>query len=219
MHDPHLLTAVIAVVYASLAAVDGLWLHLWRYRLHRHAPREHAIHTLRALLFPGVVALLLMGWATGPLLWCGMLVALIDLAVVAWDAAVETRTRTFQHGLPAGEAALHTLLQALHATLLVTAVAERPWSAWTLTPAAEPGPGTPATVLFLGVLVGSVMVAVVHLVLLRSAHPQMHRALSESATTLVSAVGPGSRSIRSVRPILWRRRLSMRRRLHGRSWG
>jgi hypothetical protein len=216
MHDPHLLTAVIAVVYASLAAVDGLWLHLWRYRLHRHARREHAIHTLRAMLFPGVVVLLLMGWTTGPLLWCGTLMALVDLAVVAWDAAVETRTRDFQHGLPAGEAALHTLLQALHATVLVAAMAARPWSAWTLSATAEPGPGMPATVLFIGVLVGSVMVAVVHAVLLRSPHPRVQGPLLDDTTTLVPVGGSGTRSGRPARSILWRRRLTARRRLHGR---
>lgn len=165
MNDPHLLTACFALVYALCAGIDGVWLHLWRYRLHVHARREHGVHTLRAILFPGVVALLFMGWTTGFLLWCGTTLAVVDLVVVAFDAAMETHTRTFQHGLPPGEAALHTVLQALHAVVLTCAIAVRPWSAWTIHPTFESGPGTLATMIFLGILFGSVIIAVVHVYL------------------------------------------------------
>lgn len=168
MDDPHLSTATLAAVYAVLAAIDGLWLHLWCYRLHRTAPQEHRIHTARAVLFSAVVPLLLMGWASGPLLWCGALLAVADLALVAWDAAIETRTRAFQRGLPAGEAALHTVLQALHAVVLASAVMARPWSAWMPGGAAGPGPGAWSQALLVLVAAGSVLVAVVHLLLLRS---------------------------------------------------
>ncbi len=169
MADPHLLTAIIALVYAVLTTIDGVWLHLWRYQLHRHAPAEHALHTARAILFSGVVLLLLMGWAHGPLLWFGALLALADLALVAWDAALETRSRAFQHGLPAGEAALHTLLQALHAVVLVCAVAVRPWEVWSGAPLNEPAPGATAHLLLLLVLSGSVSIALIHLALM---HPR-----------------------------------------------
>lgn len=165
MTDPHFITAMLALVYALCAAIDGVWLHLWRYRLHLYAPAEHAVHTLRALLFPAVVLLLLMGWATGPWLWCGAVIALLDLLLVARDAAMETRSRDFQHGLPAGEAALHTVLQALHAAVLTCAVAARPWSAWTLMPASEKGPGVAAQMGLGAVLFGSIVVAIIHVVL------------------------------------------------------
>lgn len=215
MDDPHLLTAVLAALYAVLAALDGLWLHLWRYRLHRHAPREHAVHTVRALLFPGVVLLVLMGWATGPLLWLGALLAVADLAVVAWDAALETRTRTFQRGLPAGEAALHTVLQALHAVVLIVAVAIRPWSAWTLTPAPEAGPGLIATVLLVGVLGGSVVVAVVHAVLVRRGHLVVGNTGIRAEMMEAAAPPRTSRHVRMPSARRVQRRALLRRRFHG----
>lgn len=170
MDDPHLVTAILAVAYAMLATIDGVWLHLWRYRLYRHAPAEHAIHTVRAVLFCAVVALLLMGWTHGLLLWCGVLIAVVDLGLVAWDAAMETRSRTFQHGLPAGEAALHTVLQALHVSLLVWAVTIRPWPVWSGVRMSEEPPGPVAQLLLLLVLCGCVVVALIHLALLRPSY-------------------------------------------------
>lgn len=167
MNDPHVVTAILALAYATLAAIDGLWLHLWRYRLHHRAPAEHALHTARAVLFSAVVALLLMGWTHGLLLWCGLLIALADLGLVAWDAAMETRTRAFQRGLPPGEAALHTLLQALHAGLLVWAVTIRPWPVWSGVRMNEATPGPMAQLLLLVVLGGCVVVALIHVALLR----------------------------------------------------
>lgn len=189
MDDPHLPTAVIAVVYAALATFDGLWLHLWRYRLHHHAPGEHLIHTLRAVLFSGVVVLLLMGWASGPALWCGALLAVADLALVAWDAALETRSRSFQHGLPAREAALHTVLQALHVAVLVSAVAARPWSAWTIAGEAGPPPGAWSQALLLVVLGGSLLVALVHVIL--AVHPDASWPLERLAQRRSGHGGPG----------------------------
>ena len=170
MDDPHLVTAVLAVAYAILAAIDGVWLHLWRYRLYRHAPGEHALHTVRAVLFIGVVALLLMGWTHGFLLWCGVLLAVADLGLVAWDAALETRSRSFQRGLPAGEAALHTVLQVLHASVLVWAITIRPWPAWSGVLVVEASPGPVAHLLLLAVLAGGVVVALIHLALLRPSY-------------------------------------------------
>ncbi|HEX3133585.1 MAG TPA: hypothetical protein VHX44_08370 [Planctomycetota bacterium] len=218
MTDPHLITALLTLLYALVAAVDGLWLHLWRYRLHVRAPTEHAVHTLRAVLFPIVVATLLMGWATGVVLWLGALITALDLLLVARNAAMETHTRDFQHGLPAGEAALHTLLQALHATVLSCAIAVRPWSAWTTASPTEVAPGALAHWIFVVVLVGSSAVAVIHVVLSargarvaaamgmmsRTMRRKMERHLQRTATTS-SARSP-------ARLLVRRRHLTLRRR-------
>lgn len=218
MNDPHLFTAVFTVIYAMIAAIDGLWLHLWRYRLHVHAPAEHAVHTLRSLLFPVIVLLLLMGWATGPWLWCGAAIAAADLLLVARDAAMETRSRDFQRGLPAGEAALHTLLQALHAVVLTCAVAARPWSAWTTTSTIESAPSALAQTIFLVVLSGSIVVAIIHVVLYvrgpRSMPTSRAARLRNGGTP--AHVRAATTPVRWPTPLLiWRRRSLQRRRLPG----
>jgi hypothetical protein len=165
--DLHLATALLLCLYAGLGGIDGLWLHLVVYRLHRHAPREHRIHTVRAVLMPAIILLFISPAASGGWLWMGAALALVDLGMVAWDAAVETASRRFQHGLPPGEAALHTVLQALHAVVLVLAVAGHPWSAWRIPAGMAPAPAPLAAALLALVLLGSLGYAAVHLWLLR----------------------------------------------------
>lgn len=165
MTDPHLLTATLIAIYAIGALFDGVWLHLARYRLHLVARREHALHTARALLFPALLLLVLWGDTSGPVFWFGLALVLVDFALVAWDAAAETRTRAFQHGLPAGEAALHTILHALHVAALASALAVRPLGAWSGT-VELPAPEGLTWLLLTGVLAGAVVVALLHALLL-----------------------------------------------------
>lgn len=165
MADPHLLTAALIAVYALGALFDGVWLHLVRYRLHLVARREHALHTARALLFPALLLLVLWGDTSGPALWLGLALVLADFVLVAWDAAAETRTRSFQHGLPAGEAALHTILHAVNVAALASALAARPRAAWSGT-VDLPAPDGLAWLLLAGVLAGAVVVALLHALLL-----------------------------------------------------
>jgi hypothetical protein len=150
-----------ALVYVSLGAVDALWLHLWRYRLHRMAPQEHRLHTLRTLLMPPVI-LLVAGPGAGVWLWFGVACAIVDLALVAWDAATEHTTRRFQDGLPAGEAALHTVLQALHAVVLVVGVAAKPAEAWRSGSVPVFSVTDLTGLLLLGLVAGSLAVAALH---------------------------------------------------------
>ena len=46
--------------FATLSSIDGLYLHLWRLRLHQRPDsyREHLWHTARAILFAPTVVLL-----------------------------------------------------------------------------------------------------------------------------------------------------------------
>ena len=80
---------------AVLAAVDGLYIHLWRLRLHERPEcrREHLLHTARALLFPlGLV--LVYGYDTaGGWLLLGVGVVVVDTALEAWDTFEESASR------------------------------------------------------------------------------------------------------------------------------
>ena len=63
-----------------LAAVDGLYIHLWRLRLHARPEtrREHWLHTARALLFPPVLLGLFALPTGGVCLWTAITAAVLD---------------------------------------------------------------------------------------------------------------------------------------------
>lgn len=160
------LVLTLACGYALLAMIDGLWIHFVRLGLHRNpnSRREHGLHTARAALFPGILLLVVNPHAAGAYLWFGVVLTCIDFALVAWDAAEETTSRKFMRGLPAYEASLHTVLQALHAVLMAAALLMRPSASWWASGALGFPGGWPG--LILGALVaGGVAVFGLHALL------------------------------------------------------
>ena len=88
-----------------LGTVDGIYLHLWRYRLYaRSASRhEHRLHTGAAVLF-AVTLPTLFRWETGGLLlWAGIALVAVDLVVSIVDMLSEDDSRADLGGLPTGE--------------------------------------------------------------------------------------------------------------------
>ena len=61
----HLMSAatVFLMIFGLVAAVDGLYLHLWKYRLYARpeSRREHKLHTAQGALFVPVVFFLFYG--------------------------------------------------------------------------------------------------------------------------------------------------------------
>lgn len=168
-------TAVVLVVFAVLAVVDGLYLHLWKFRLHARlgAAVEHWIHTLRVLLSIPVLLFVLAGDTVGPALWLGVGFAVVDLGVWLWDAAVERTSRDFQGGLPGYEFGLHVVLTALHVGALILALVARPASAWawnaTLTASHAAAAAPLHDLVWHMLLPGTVLLAALHVALLRPA--------------------------------------------------
>lgn len=169
MYDLHLASAILLAAFAGLAAIDGLFLHLWRYRLHAvaSARKEHLLHTIHAVLFIPMLLLVFNGQSSGVSLWLGGAVALAGLVVVAWDSVHELTSRRFQGGLPPGEATLHALLHTLQIGAVVLSLAARPVSAWSLEadPLALTNAGA-ASWVAMQVLPGAIIVALVHIALL-----------------------------------------------------
>lgn len=169
MHDLQLASAILLGTFALLAAIDGLYLHLWRYRLHAVpvAREEHVLHTVHGLLFVPMLLLVFSGQSSGLELWLGAAVALAGLAVVVWDSVHELTSRRFQGGLPAGEATLHALLHTLQISAVALSLASRPASAWSLDAVAVPLTANgPAAWVAIQVLPGAIVVALVHVILL-----------------------------------------------------
>lgn len=161
------LAVILLLPLAGLAAIDGVYLHLWRLRLHERPEcrREHLLHTARALLFPAGLTLVYGYAATGSWLLLGLLVVAADTALEAWDTFEEPESRRALGGLSSGEALLHLVLVTLRAGSLALALAARPASAWSWSAAGSLGP----TEAWHGVVVhqlllpGAVLVAALHI--------------------------------------------------------
>jgi hypothetical protein len=175
------LAVLLLVPLGALAALDGLYFHLVRFRLHERPEcrREHLLHTARALLFPPAL-LLLYGFETaGWLLFTGAALAAADTALEAWDTFEEPASRRAQGGLTAFEALLHVALVTLRAGSLALVLASLPEASWSFAAAARLESIAPwqSLVVHQGLLPGSIFVALLHVALawrgrsLPAAHP------------------------------------------------
>lgn len=157
----------LLVVFALFAAVDGLYLHLWRYRLHerQESQREHWLHTVRGLLFPGILATLFLAPPRGGVLWLGLALVALDQAVELWDMLSERDSRASLGGLSSFEYALHVLLTTVRVAAITLALAAVPAEGWLL--GAPPVPGHPAAVRAVveGLLPGALVLAGLHVLL------------------------------------------------------
>lgn len=168
MIDPTLADAgaVLLAVFAALAAVDGLYIHLWRLRLHARPEtrREHWLHTARAVLFPPVLLGLFALPTGGVFLWAAIAAAALDLAAGLWDVAIERASRAQLGGLGTAEYMVHIAVSMAHSGALALALAARPAAAWSLAapPLLDaPMPGLSAALAW-ALLPGAVILGALH---------------------------------------------------------
>jgi hypothetical protein len=175
------LAVLLLVPLGLLAAVDGLYLHLWRLRLHERpeSRREHLLHSARAVLFAPCLALVYGFESAGGWLWAGVALAVVDTALEGWDTFEEPGSRRAIGGLTAAEALLHVVLVTLRAVSLVLVLISLPAAAWSWST-----PGTlrevepwQAIVVWTGLLPGATGVAALHVVLaVRTRHARLRTA-------------------------------------------
>lgn len=160
------LAAALMVVFAGLAFFDGVYLHLWRYRLFERddTRREHILHTLRAMLFPVWLYLLFgvrsFGWA----LIAAVAVAGLDLLVQMGDMWEESRARKRFGGLSRGEYILHVWLTAIHSVGLALTLVARPVGDYSAPFALAPAANFSNEVTWL-LLPGAIGIAALHVIL------------------------------------------------------
>ncbi len=185
MVNPALATAAVVALqlFVVLSTIDGVYVHLWRLRLHRRPAsyREHLWHTARALLFAPVVAIVFAMPSAGPLLWLGVGLALADQGAGIADALSERDSRATLGGLGRGEYALHVALVAVHATALTLALAARPTAAWSPAAPMTMGAWTALDLLVAGPLVGGLAVAALHVALAWRHRPALGCCAAEAA--------------------------------------
>jgi hypothetical protein len=166
-------SAVLLLLFTAVASADGLYLHLWRYRLHRRPAsiHEHRLHTANAVLFPPLCFLLYCVQPAGLWLWLATALTLASLALEVIDVRCEHQSRADMGGLGRDEYLMHFLMSALRSAAVVPLLVSAPGEAWG--PDRTALTARPLWLLLVGaaVAVPAVGAALVHLVLCLPARP------------------------------------------------
>lgn len=162
---------VFLVLFAAVGAYDGLYLHLWKYRLYAREESlyEHKLHTAVAFLFVPVVWLLFSGNFGGLALWTAVIFVIVSFVVELMDVLEENDSRASLGGLSREEYAAHVVAITSRVAAVALALAAKPLAAWSLSSPLVLGAEYPDWLTFVGeqVLFGNVAVGALHLWLMR----------------------------------------------------
>ena len=160
-------------LFMVLGAVDLFYFHIWKYKLHTRVESrfEHKLHMAFAFLMVPVAYLLYYqnfgGWA----LWAGVFFVTAALSTELLDVFSENDSRASVGGLSTREYALHVVLTILKVASFAFLFASKPAEAWSLSsPPLLGSYGWIGEMMALKVMVGSGLVAILHLALL---HPRV----------------------------------------------
>ena len=159
------LAVLTLLAFAAVAAIDGVWLHLWKLRLHARAASyaEHLWHTASAVLFVPTVALLFVAQPSGALLWVAIALLIATHLVEVFDVRAERESRRELGGLSRFELSIHVAAVASRTIAIAALLLAQPMGIWTGTAS----PSLPPIVAATGMLVtiGATAIAMLHLVL------------------------------------------------------
>lgn len=116
MESAFLIMTILIALYSVLALFDGVFLHLYKYKLHENPESkfEHLTHTVRAFLFSGILLTLFINIDTNRFFYLGIFLLGLDVLVLILDAYSEKDSRKFMGGLPRWEYILHLLVNGFH---------------------------------------------------------------------------------------------------------
>ena len=162
---------VFLKLFMIVGAVDMFYYHMWKYKLHvRPESRfEHKTHMAFAFLMVPIAFFLYYQDFGGYALWAGVIFVAVALVVEMLDVFSEGDSRASIGGLTTGEYALHVTATVLKATSFAFIFASKPLSAWSLeSPYLLGSYGSMGEMMALQVMVGSFVIAVLHLALLNN---------------------------------------------------
>ncbi len=160
-----IVATVFLGLFGLLAALDGLYFHLWKYRLYARAESayEHMLHTIRAFLFVPIVFLLFYGDFQGWALWTGVAFIIADVVVEIVDVLDENDSRRKIGGLSSIEYATHVVATTARVAAFVLALAAKPAAAWSLNTPLSAGMGDSLTNLVaVNVVAANLLVGLLH---------------------------------------------------------
>lgn len=160
-----LLSTVLLEVFAVLALIDGVYIHLIRLGLPSR-PRswmEHVWHTFSALLFLPIVLTVFLAPTAGIVLWTGVALVAALYWVEFHDVRAERESRADLGGLSRFELTLHVVLILTRTVAVILALASRPVEAWSSfsTPVIGAHPDW-VTLLVAPLIPGALLIAAVH---------------------------------------------------------
>lgn len=161
--------SVFLVLFLLVATIDGLYFHLWKYKLFTRAESiyEHKLHTIRAFLFIPIVFFLFYTNFGGIALWTGIAFILLDLAVEMLDIFTENDSRASLGGLTSLEYAVHVTATTFRIAAISFILAAKPVSAWSLSSPLIIGEySSLISMNAINTMIGNLLVGVLHLLLL-----------------------------------------------------
>lgn len=163
-----LISSGLLVAFAILSVFDGVYFHLWKFRLQEREDSkfEHLTHTVRALLFiPTLILIYTLGakeiWA-----WVVVVVLGLDLIVETFDVLNEKSSRETLGGLPSNEYLLHIMLTTIRVAAFTTAFIAIPKEAWNINSNVEMLVPEISKLIAYNLLPGAVLVLIVHVYLI-----------------------------------------------------
>lgn len=165
---PALLCAALCLLlFTTIAGVDGLYFHLYRYRLYaRPASRyEHKLHTVNAVLFVPQVVLLFCLQVGGLWLWLSLALFGITLAVEVTDVLCEEASRRDLGGLTRVEYLMHFLMAGLRFGWVMPLLFGRPGAAWSMAQTAIGWNSLWLIITGASIAIPAVAIAAIHVVL------------------------------------------------------
>lgn len=164
---------VCFVLHALVAAIDGAYFHLYKYKLHTRPESivEHFTHTLRAGTMAISAVVLFALNVGGLLLWAAFVLIGIDLVVETWDVLIERRSRAMIGGLSSLEYLTHAHAILLYAASYSLVLAAKPAGAFSSGAPLLLKPAYPIAVSAAGwvVAAGAMLTTIQHVVYL---HPR-----------------------------------------------
>lgn len=177
--DPSLLSTLCAaaclVAFTAIASVDGLYFHLYRYRLYARPDSryEHWLHTWNAVLYVPLTALLFCAEPLGLWRHLALLLFIASVVIEVLDVLCEERSRRTLGGLTSLEYLMHFLMSGLRFGSVVPILTGGPLQQWL--PSQTALAGRPLGLALIGLCLAApgVLIAALHvyLALRPPAHP------------------------------------------------
>ena len=159
------LSTALLLLFALLAAVDGIYIHLIRLKLPSRPQSwmEHVWHTLSAILFVPIVLTVFLAPTAGVALWTGVALVALLYWIEVRDVRAEKESRADIGGMSRGELMLHVVLVVTRTLAVALALAARPLEAWSLTAPPVIGSHPSWITLAVGLLIpGALATAAIH---------------------------------------------------------
>lgn len=160
---------VFLTLFMIVGAVDLFYFHIFKYKLHARPESrfEHKLHMTSAVLMVPVAYFLYFHNFGGYAVWAAVFFMVAGFASEILDVISEGDSRASLGGLTTGEFSLHVAATILKIASFAFMFLAKPISTWSLNSPIVLGTHGPiAELIALKVMIGSFLVAVLHLVLL-----------------------------------------------------